>query len=155
MTFTCTTCLAEKPCAEFYEAKRLKRGHYSECKTCWDERSRRWRASNPDKVKEKRKRWVSRNKDVQARLTRRSALARKYGLSEKQYDDLFARQNGRCAICGEAKKLVVDHCHSTGRVRALLCDDCNRGLGCFKDDPVRLQKAAEVLAALMDVDGSH
>lgn len=52
-------------------------------------------------------------------------------------------QNGCCAICGTVpRRLVVDHCHSTNMVRALLCDRCNRGIGSFEDNGELLRAAA-------------
>lgn len=80
---------------------------------------------------------------------------RKYGLTQAQFDVLLAVQGGKCAICGgdqndhhasgRQQRMTVDHCHTTKKVRGLLCGSCNRGLGDFKDDPERLRKAAEYL----------
>lgn len=53
----------------------------------------------------------------------------------------------QCVICGASGPLVVDHCHSTGQVRGMLCNHCNRGLGHFKDDPMLLEFAAQYLYA--------
>lgn len=73
----------------------------------------------------------------------------KYGLSPDDLRLLLA-QNEVCAICRTAdwghKGPAVDHDHATGRVRGVLCSNCNQGLGRFKDDPVRLRAAAEYLA---------
>lgn len=81
-------------------------------------------------------------------------LKKDYGLSREKYDALHAAQNGKCAICGTNESLVirgkklrlaVDHCHDTGAIRGLLCSQCNTGLGCFGDDPDRVEAAARYL----------
>jgi Recombination endonuclease VII len=54
-------------------------------------------------------------------------------------------QEGRCAICETPAELVVDHCHESSRVRALLCGTCNIGLGQFKDEPARMRAAADYI----------
>lgn len=73
-----------------------------------------------------------------------------YGLTPDQYDELLASQEGRCAICrtetpGGKGGWHVDHDHATGKVRGLLCDNCNNGLGRFADDPIRIQRAIDYL----------
>jgi hypothetical protein len=74
-----------------------------------------------------------------------------YGLTEDQYNDLLRAQGGTCAICrrndwpGRHHSPCVDHDHTTGVVRGLLCDSCNQGLGRFGDDPARLRAAADYL----------
>jgi hypothetical protein len=72
-----------------------------------------------------------------------------YGLSSDDYAALLAEQNGVCAICGKTPKsiLYVDHNHATGSVRGLLCQDCNIGLGRFKDDIVLLEAAIKYLVS--------
>lgn len=55
------------------------------------------------------------------------------------------KQNNKCFICDEEAKLVVDHDHSTGKVRGLLCSICNTGIGMFKDSTKNLEKAIEYL----------
>jgi len=81
-------------------------------------------------------------------------LQRKYGISLLDYSQMFLAQNGKCAICGstdggnrdgEQKAFAVDHDHRTGKVRGLLCESCNQGIGKLKDDPKVLRLAAEYL----------
>lgn len=79
-------------------------------------------------------------------------LKRQYGLTPDDYIKMSTEQDNKCYICGEVNKfgpwrdkLVVDHCHETGKVRKLLCDKCNKGLGQFNDDPRLLEKAANYL----------
>lgn len=77
---------------------------------------------------------------------RTSVLKAKYDISWDQYQEMFETQNGVCAICSidkEDETLHVDHCHTTGKVRGLLCGCCNRALGLFKDSPEILSKAEE------------
>lgn len=74
---------------------------------------------------------------------------RLYGLTRLDVEALLAKQGGVCAICGKAepggkhKLFQVDHCHTTGKVRGMLCDACNRGLGFFRDNPNALRTAAK------------
>jgi hypothetical protein len=70
-------------------------------------------------------------------------LKRRYGISAAEADVMLAAQLGLCAICHEAPAAHVDHDHETGAVRALLCFNCNGGLGQFRDDPVVLRAAAD------------
>lgn len=81
-------------------------------------------------------------------------LMRNYGIDLNIYEDMLDKQDSKCKICnGEgfvmAKhhklKLVVDHCHESGKVRGLLCHNCNRALGLLKDDVVNLHRAIKYL----------
>ena len=72
--------------------------------------------------------------------------ARHYGLSAADYNRILARQNGVCGICKRpGRKLCVDHCHATGKVRGLLCHNCNRGLGFYNDNPAFTRAATAYL----------
>lgn len=73
-------------------------------------------------------------------------IKRRYGLSESAWDEMVLAQSGRCAICSAATPdLVIDHCHTSGAVRGLLCSPCNRGLGHFADDVDRMMSAVAYL----------
>lgn len=87
---------------------------------------------------------------------RSAFLKKKYGISLKDYERMYLEQWGMCAICGEHKKsaaagyesqdvLCVDHDHGTGRVRALLCHKCNRGIGAFGDSSGNVENAINYL----------
>ncbi len=67
---------------------------------------------------------------------------RKYGLTLDQYYSLEESQGWCCYLCKEEAKLTIDHCHQTGRVRRLLCRQCNAGVGMFKDNPQTMRNAA-------------
>lgn len=72
-------------------------------------------------------------------------MHRKYGISAAVYDAMKAAQGGKCAICQQKARLVLDHCHSVGTVRGLLCHGCNTGLGFFADEIERLKNAITYL----------
>jgi len=72
---------------------------------------------------------------------RKHQIKHYYGLTDVEYEALGTC----CRICSTKEKLCVDHCHTTGKVRGLLCGPCNRGLGLFKDDPNLLLQAAKYL----------
>jgi hypothetical protein len=95
--------------------------------------------------------YYSANIDKYRVLARAGHMRRKFGLTIAQIDAMLERQGGKCAICrtdtpGGRGRFHVDHCHATGRVRGLLCSDCNLGLGRFKDDTELLQTAADYIA---------
>lgn len=82
-------------------------------------------------------------------------LKRNYGITLSDYERMYAEQSGRCKICGgegfvmnkdrHRVKLVVDHCHATGKVRGLLCHNCNRALGLLNDNIQSLENAIAYL----------
>ena len=79
----------------------------------------------------------------------------KYGISLNDYEQMLEEQNGCCAICKAhytkfSKLLAVDHCHKTGKIRGLLCINCNTALGKFKDNPFVLQTAIDYLEVYND-----
>ena len=93
------------------------------------------------------------DKERRKTLGKNRKLKSMYGISLEDKNSMELGQKGVCAICavpnrdrhGAPKSLHVDHCHTTGKVRGLLCDGCNRGLGYFSDTPDRLRAAATYL----------
>ena len=137
---TCKNCLVETPLEEFYTHARTRDGKGSWCKKCLI-----------TKTAEKRKDPIQ--KELWKEYGRRSTLKKRYGITAEEYDQMLKDQNEVCLICGlkagggrgPKSRLAVDHSHETGRVRGLLCNNCNNGLGRFKDDPALLSKAIEYL----------
>ena len=147
---TCNACGTCKPVSEFF-AKAAK------CKPCHYEVMRAYRAKNKAACTATRRKYRQANAERMAELTRKSALKTKYGITPEQYDQMLRDQAGACAICREqpqdGKRLCVDHCHTTGLPRALLCNGCNVGLGAFRDRPDLLRAAAEFIAAYCEARG--
>jgi hypothetical protein len=100
------------------------------------DRTRRWQEENPERVAANQARYRA---DGRKKATdRRSYLKRRFGITPEDYDAMLDRQGGVCAICKREPRtdisLHVDHDHSTGAVRGLLCFDCNAGIGKFRED---------------------
>lgn len=112
-----------------------------------------WYCSVPCRTKDQKRiiQLARRETPAQQEYERRLKLLNKYGISEAVWDAMYDLQGGRCAICQAdfalVTKVCVDHDHTTGRVRGLLCNVCNQGLGYFADDVARLARAMEYLGS--------
>ncbi|MEU6196146.1 endonuclease VII domain-containing protein [Streptomyces sp. NPDC047061] len=111
----CRTCGAVKPHTEWHRNATASDGLSTSCKAC---RATKGRADH---------------------------LKRNYGLTEAERDAMVASQYGICAICLSAPPVHVDHCHKTGRVRGVLCFNCNSAIGKLRDDPDAARRAAAYL----------
>lgn len=126
-TKKCTTCKQYRPKKDFSPHKGRRDGLQSICCIC------------------RRDQENLRRRNGKAHIT---WIKTKYGLSLQAYELLVQQQQGVCAICGQLcvlGRLCVDHNHTTHKVRGLLCNSCNTGLGYFKDNPQLLEAAAQYL----------
>ena len=140
----------------------MRDGHRNECKACNLQRKQekygadpgkeirrvgQWRKDNPERYAAYQKKRRSRP-EVKA-ADRAGHLKRKFGLTPVEYEAKLAAQGGGCALCGRqpgpGRQLDIDHDHTSGAVRGLICNTCNQGLGQFRDDPIRLAHAAAYL----------
>ncbi len=87
--------------------------------------------------------------------TRANYLSKlRYGVEQREVDVLMQAQGGRCPLCLRPQPKHIDHCHSTGKVRGVLCFNCNGGLGRFEDDPDVMLRAIDYLHAHGKRDGA-
>ena len=126
-TKACSKCQTTKALQEFFNNKTRPDGKHHYCKPCHSQ----YQTNNPE-------------------TTRRYVLIREYGITLEQYQQMLIDQKESCRICGvhqetQTKRLFVDHCHETGKVRGLLCYACNTLLGLAKDRLEVLEKAVEYL----------
>ena len=135
----CNSCNTTKPLSEF-GLLRQKPRHI--CKMCKNLESKIWYENNKDRKKQlsKEYRHIKKDKDLQST----------YGIDLATYNQMLVTQGRRCKICqtpqGDLKRaMCVDHDHSTGKVRGLLCDTCNRSLGLLKDNVNILTRAVDYL----------
>jgi hypothetical protein len=116
------------------EKKKLQNKKYREENKEYFEN---YRKQNAEKFAEYRKAWKLKN--------RSKIRTEKYDLTPEEFESLEQQQQSKCKICETDCSLVIDHCHSTNKVRGLLCNSCNIALGFMKDNPNTLIKAAEYL----------
>lgn len=109
--------------------------------------TRRWRKKQ-DGPEFRAKRVEEVRRWRQKRDGRRYRLYKHCGYERGDYDRMFQAQDGKCAICGRTDKpLVVEHCHVAEQIRGLTCNDCNTGIGFFRDNPEILSAAIQYLKA--------
>jgi len=120
----CNQCGDEKPLSEYHNQRGASFGKSQKCKVCACALTATYRDTYYNRV-----------------------YANKYKVSEETIAELLAK--GKCDICGSPSltkpRHAIDHCHTTGKVRGLLCWPCNKGLGNFKDNPELIQKAIKYL----------
>lgn len=145
----CLKCKTEKPLAEFHVDRSRKDGRQPWCKGCHSIWRAASRAANPERQRANSRRHYLANKERHQANGRAAHLLRKYRLTVKEYDATLSSQGGVCAICKKPpgdRRFPVDHCHSSGVVRGILCDRCNRLIGQAGDDPEILRNAAVYLS---------
>ncbi len=134
----CNICGESKPLSAYYTTRfksvsdPTKKYYHGKCKKCYIKKGQ----EIYDPVK---------NRDYN--------LQYRYGITLEEYNTMLEEQNGECAVCGtddpkgrqsgrgKVKGFYVDHNHETGEIRGLLCNNCNRSIGLFNDDPSILEKA--------------
>lgn len=145
----CCSCQQFKTESFYHKDRSTKDGLARRCKVCKSAsdkryiesdpkrkearavRAKEWRYKNPEQANKLVKEWKKKNKDRTNWLDHKSKLWTHYRMTVEQYIDLFERQGGKCAICAEEKRLVIDHDHSCCPDKPT-CGKCTRGLLCFK-----------------------
>ena len=145
-----------KKCKKCGETDFYKSGG---CKNCVKARNNKYRAEHPEEARARHKKYRAEHHEEHCAYNKKHyaehreearaiALMCNYGITIEEYDNMFAAQNGICAICGKpqnGKRLFVDHNHETDKVRGLLCQNCNIALGHMGDDAQLLIKAIDYL----------
>ena len=131
-TKACSKCKVQLPYSNFHQYKSGKREgkYWSECKECRYARLKEWRVKNPEAYKDN---------------YYRGRLKYSYNLTPETLEQMKVDQNFQCKICDRVKRLAVDHCHTTGKVRGLLCFHCNSLLGHIENS-VKMGRIKEYLS---------
>jgi hypothetical protein len=158
----CPNCKLEKDLSEFSKDNHKKSGRCSWCKECI--KIKKLKNHETEKIYRdkyyqdnkgrlllwQKERNLAKPETTKRESARNSMLKYYYGITQEDYNRMFEEQNGCCAICGkhqsdENKALSVDHDHTTGKIRGLLCPRCNHGLGLFLDSSELLKLAANYI----------
>ena len=159
----CTTCLIEKDFEAFHLSRGSLHGRSRKCKSCTHQAQRVYRMQPHVKVagakatiKSKGIREDAFGAALVRHKTNMANIRHKYGLEERDLQDALLKQQGCCAICKtdlgdyvvnhEHRVYHIDHCHTTGQVRGLLCPACNTMLGCLEKHNVALSEIADYLS---------
>lgn len=133
----CSTCHETKDSSLFPKATGKVRGYAWICKNC--------------KIVKRKEKQASMSPEDWALKNRQYWLKSQYGITLEQYNEKLRQQNHKCAICSTDETevfkqlLYVDHNHTTGQIRGLLCHPCNAGLGHFKEKEELLDNAKQYL----------
>lgn len=123
----------DKPHTAYFKRPDVKSGLFARCRECIYAYRRDRRRGVPEvRVRE-----------------RVAKTLKRYGLTQRDVSTIEAEQGGKCPICSrllaEVARTHIDHCHDTGRVRGILCSECNTGIGKLRDDPELLRRAVAYL----------
>jgi hypothetical protein len=148
-------------------------GSYTICRKCRRERSLKWQRENPDKYREQQQKTYKKNIDKRREYEKKRArdperkrynknknLLDKYGITIEEFECMVESQNGLCAICEERltygrNGCAVDHDHTTGQVRSILCSPCNKGIGHFQENISRIKAAVMYLETWNQTEGEE
>ena len=129
----CGCCAKDLPLQMFAKNAAKKDGLQERCTPCRAQHHQATKHKRPKQTKEQKRRY----------------LMSSYGLTKDEFDAMLKKQNNCCAICGSSDwgkpSPSIDHCHTTGKVRGLLCNNCNRGLGLLKDSTEVIKNAIKYL----------
>jgi hypothetical protein len=147
----CCSCNQDKELSEFNKNRSRSDGLQPQCKTCARETNKKSYAKNTEAHRERNRNYHSNNREKLNKKKRKYVVKYKYGLTPEQELEILKLQENKCANPRCRKELTntkhthIDHCHSTGKVRGILCRECNLALGFVFDNPELLQGLIEYL----------
>lgn len=146
----CASCELEKEETLFHRKKGTRDGLHNYCKECTAQKNKEWVVNNKERHKASCSSWYKNNKDKAKQRSTEWHYMTYYGISYSDFRSLAQDQDNKCKLCGielsfsnhkKQNGAVLDHCHTTGKIRGVLCSGCNKGLGHFKDNIELFNKA--------------
>jgi hypothetical protein len=162
----CRVCQELKEDSEYKISNKRLGTHIHTCKNCMKSKAKLFRQTHKEKIRDYQLKYYHEHRELLSRNRseysknhpekfRARSMKRHFNISLEEYSELFNLQQGLCSICGRPestrtstgnlKNLAVDHDHISGKVRGLLCHNCNLALGMFEDNPNFLISALEYL----------
>jgi len=141
----CTKCKDFKLVSGFAKDTTKRNGLKSWCKDCVNSKRKEHYYANQEHNIARSKEYKQNNVDKVKASNRNTKLKRAYGITQEQFLEMSIKQEHKCACCGRETKLVVDHCHTTGAVRELLCNNCNTALGLLNEDNTIIQSLSNYI----------
>lgn len=139
----CSKCKVEQELDQFHKNKNAKDGFSYQCKTCRGAYIKVYIST--DKAKKRNRERNKKYYDSTHSLEK--ARAKRYGITVEHLRYLLNKNNGICIICEARPAEVIDHCHLTMKVRGAICNNCNKGIGMFRDQPTWMHRAAYYIEA--------
>ena len=136
-----------------------KKAYYEENKEVIAAYRKAYREKNKEVIAASQKRYREKNKEALVAYNKRYHILSKYGLTLEERNKMQVEQGNACKIClrefNDEIGCCVDHCHTSGKIRGLLCQSCNKGLGHFRDNTLDLARALEYLEDAEDSEDAE
>lgn len=152
----CPKCCIEKSLDQYGIDKSCKDGYRYVCKECANARQRKYAVENKELIRARNESKVESRKayyqsQAGIRSSRKAHLKRAFNMKIETYEQMLENQEGKCAICRKEERgvrnsfLAIDHNHSTGEIRGLLCSHCNRAIGLLEENKINFTNAIKYL----------
>lgn len=144
----CISCNTEKDITEFYFRKKENKYH-NQCKICIKEKNKVYALKYKVQKSNYQKQYYVNNKNILNKNRHNYDLKRTYNITLEQKEQMLSNQNYKCKCCKKdltqlnSKRIHIDHNHTTGKVRGILCQTCNLAFGLMKECPNNIKKLLE------------
>ena len=138
---SCSTCFIPLVVGDNWSKGSAKAATYK-CNICRAEYQRAYHKANREPRLARQKQWYNENKEAVLTQQRKTYIRKTFNISVVEYDEWVS---GPCSICKKDTDKVLDHCHTTGKIRGVLCRQCNQAIGLFRESKELIKQAVRYL----------